>query len=182
MSSRNIIEPCRKISKQDGRLRIGARLEGGQMLEQWGFVAVTLALVFAAVSYLPRYPAGFAVGAVIIGVSYLGPQILGQDWFYQGFFGGVVFGGFLEYAMFGMAAPLKSHQREEVKFTRPAGLVLNLKFSNNTTITLEHPSYVPSIGDKVSFVDQHNREVVAREIRYEGSSGPGQCFVSVSFR
>ncbi|MGA2412603.1 MAG: hypothetical protein ABSG46_19740, partial [Candidatus Binataceae bacterium] len=86
----------------------------------------------------------------------------------QGFLGGVVFGGFLEYAMFGMT-PLKSQRREEVKLR--ARVVLNLKFSNDTTITIEDPGCIPLIGEKVSFVDQHSREVVAREIRYEGSLG-----------
>jgi hypothetical protein len=155
------------------------------MLEQWGFVALTFALVFAAISYLPKgYPAAFAVAVVIFAVSYFGPPIFGQAWVFQGFWGGVVFGGFLEYAMISSKndnADLPPHTLSESE----AKVVLSLNYydtKNSTTITIEDPGFIPLIGDRVSFVDRHGWEVVERRINYHGSSGARKCFVSVSLR
>jgi len=74
------------------------------MFEQYGFVALTLALAIIAVSVLPNgYPAAFAIAAVAFGVQYFAPTLFGPVWFHEGFWAGLVFGGFLEYALFGAA-------------------------------------------------------------------------------
>lgn len=61
-------------------------------LDHWAFAIGTILLALGA-AYLNGIIGKIAIIAIVIGAMHFGPKVFGQDWFYEGFNGGLVLGG-----------------------------------------------------------------------------------------
>jgi hypothetical protein len=156
-------------------------------IEKLVFIIGSIAISFWIVSYLHGLSAKLLITALLIGVMYCGPLVLGQDWYYDGGVeAGVVLGIFAAWA-FESSETGKKKQKSEVvsnaqaKPEPKARAILTLEYEEHRRIEIEDPQVIPMIGDQVSFADLH-RTVVERSIEYCGSSGPDrQSLIRVSF-
>jgi hypothetical protein len=78
--------------------------------EKFVFGLVTLGMGFAIITYLRGLPARLAIAALALGVMLFGPQVLGRDWYFDGFIAGFFMGDF-----YGTAATQEQSDAERLK-------------------------------------------------------------------